>query len=235
MPKLIFDIETVGENYDELDGTTQDVLTRRIKGEEGSGEYDAELEEIKGTLGLSPLTGEIVAIGVLDGDKDKGAVYYQAPGAKEKDSEEGGIKFRPMSEKEMLEHFWDVAEKYDEFVSFNGRGFDAPYMMIRSAIHGIRPSRDLMFNRYLSSQKYVNAKHIDLMDQLSFYGATRNKSLHLYCRAFGIKSPKAGGVSGDDVGALFKAGRFLDIARYNVGDLIATKALYEYWENYLRF
>ncbi|MFA6171017.1 MAG: ribonuclease H-like domain-containing protein [Patescibacteria group bacterium] len=235
MPKLIFDIETIGENYDELDETTQNVMTKWIKGEEGEDEHDAAVREIKKTLGLSPLTGEIVAIGVLDGDKNKGAVYYQAPGTKEKDSEEDGIKFRPMDEKGMLKTFWEVAEKYDEFISFNGRGFDAPYLMIRSAIHGLRPSQDLMFNRYLGSQKYNNAKHIDLMDQLSFYGATRNKSLHLYCRAFGIKSPKAYGVSGDDVAGLFREGRFLDIARYNVGDLVATKALYERWEKYMKF
>ncbi|MFA6106575.1 MAG: ribonuclease H-like domain-containing protein [Patescibacteria group bacterium] len=235
MPKLIFDIETIGENFDELDKTTQSVMTKWVKGEAGEEEHDAAVEDIKKTLGLSPLTGEIVAIGVLDGDKDRGAVYYQSPGTKEKDSEEDGVKFRPMDEKEMLKTFWEVAKNYDEFISFNGRGFDAPYLMIRSAIHGLRPSQDLMFNRYLTSQKYNSARHIDLMDQLSFYGATRNKSLHLFCRAFGIKSPKAGGVAGDDVAGLFKDGRFLDIARYNAGDLIATKALYEYWEKYLRF
>lgn len=135
----------------------------------------------------------------------------------------------------MLEHFWDVAKEYDEFISFNGRGFDVPFLMLRSAIHGLRPTKDLMSNRYLNSQKY-DAKHIDLYDQLSFYGATRGKgSLHLYCHAFGIKSPKSDGISGDDVAGLFSARRFLDIARYNVGDLLATKALYERWEKYLKF
>ena len=33
MSKLIFDIETVGENFDELDETTQEVLTKWIKKE----------------------------------------------------------------------------------------------------------------------------------------------------------------------------------------------------------
>jgi len=236
MPKLIFDIETIGENYDELDETTQDVLTRWIKREAGNDEeYKVALKDIKESLGFSPLTGEIVAIGVLDGEKNKGAVYYQSPGTKENDSEEDGIKFRPLSEKEMLEHFWEGAKKYDEFISFNGRGFDVPFLMIRSAVHGVRPTKNLMGYRYVESQKYGD-RHIDLYDQLSFYGASRRKgSLHLYCRAFGIKSPKADGVSGDDVAGLFKEGRFLDIARYNVGDLVATKALYERWDKYLRF
>ena len=54
-------------------------------------------------------------------------------------------------------------------------------------------------------------------------------------RAFGIKSPKDSGVMGDDVTKLFREGKYLDIARYNVGDLWATKELYDYWKKYLAF
>jgi predicted PolB exonuclease-like 3'-5' exonuclease len=133
----------------------------------------------------------------------------------------------------MLEQFWQGALSYHNFVTFNGREFDIPFLMIRSAIHKIKPTKNLLSNRYLSSQ-FVNAKHIDLCDQLSFYGAVWKKSsLHLACRAFGIVSPKAGGVSGDDVGALFKEKKFVDIAKYNVGDLVATNELYGYWNTYL--
>jgi len=236
MPKLIFDIETIGEDFDSLDETTQEILTRWIKKESSGGEeYKVALEDLKNGLGFSPLTGEIVAIGVLDNEKNKGAVYFQAPGENIPEFEEEGIKFKQMTEKEMLENFWNGAKNYQEFVSFNGRSFDVPFLMVRSAVHGIRPSKDLMSNRYLNSQKF-DGKHIDLFDQLSFYGAVRrNGSLHLWSRAFGIKSPKAGGVTGDDVGRLFKEKRFADIAKYNVGDLRATKDLFEYWEKYIKF
>lgn len=236
MAKLIFDIETVGEDFEKLDAITQEVLTRWIKRESyNESDYAEAVKELKDGLGFSPLTGEIVAIGVLDCEKGKGAVYYQSPGINEEELEENGIRFRPMTEKEMLENFWNGAKSYKEFVSFNGRGFDVPFLMVRSAIHGIQPSKDLMSNRYLNSQKF-DAKHIDLLDQLSFYGAVRRKgSLHLWSRAFGITSPKAQGVTGDDVGQLFKNKKFLDIAKYNVGDLLATKALYDYWEKYLKF
>jgi len=235
MPKLIFDIETIGDNFDELDEPTQDSLTRWIKKESrGDDEYQYALQELKDGLGFSPLTGQIVAIGVLDCEKDKGVVYYQANG-ESKESEENGFKFKPMSEKEMLESFWNGSKSYKEFISFNGRTFDVPFLMVRSAVHGIRPTKDLMSNRYLNNQRF-EAKHIDLLDQLSFYGAVRRKgNLHLWSRAFGIESPKASGVTGDDVGQLYKDGRFLDIAKYNVGDLKATKALFEYWDKNLKF
>ena len=235
MSKLIFDIETVGENYDALDETTKESLTRWLKKESfGEDEYENALEELKAGLGFSPLTGEIVAIGMLDYDQNKGAVYYQAPGQQNPDEESDGIKFKQMTEAEMLKAFWEAALKYDEFVTFNGRAFDAPFLAIRSAINKIRPTKDLMSNRYVSSQKF-GAVHIDLLDQLTFYGAVRKKgNLHLWSRAFGIESPKAQGITGDDVGRLFKEKKFLDIAKYNVGDLKATRELYKYWVEYIR-
>lgn len=234
--KLIFDIETVGESFDSLDETTQEVLTRWIEKEsESPEEYKTALEDLKNGLGFSPLTGEIVVIGVLDCEKDKGVVYFQAPGENLKSFEEDGITYKPMPEKEMLESFWKGAEQYREFISFNGRTFDAPFLMIRSAMHGIRPSKDLMRGRYLYQQA-PDAAHVDLYDQLSFYGSVRRKGgLHLWSRLFGIASPKAGGITGDDVGKLFKEKKFLEIAKYNVGDLRATKTLYDKWDTYLRF
>lgn len=134
----------------------------------------------------------------------------------------------------MLESFWKGAKDYHHFVTFNGRQFDAPFMMLRSAINGVRPTKDLTRARYIYQQS-PDAVHIDLLDQLSFYGAMRKKgSLHLYARAFGIKSPKEG-MGGDEVSAAFKVGKYEDIARYNAGDLFATKELYTKWLDYLRF
>ncbi len=237
---LVFDIE-----WESFDDATKDQLSRWLLRESRDDvEFNAGLEDIKNGLGFSPLTGFIVAIGVFDTEKEKGAVFYaDAPvgaptlrrgsGETREDFEEEGIKYRALSEKEMLESFWEGAKAYAEFVSFNGRCFDAPFLAIRSAIYGVRPSKDLLEGRYLYQQR--NAKHIDLLDQLSFYGALRRKgSLHLFCRAFDIESPKAGGTTGDDVAGLYHAGKALDIARYNAGDLRATAALYHKWRASLR-
>jgi hypothetical protein len=236
IPKLIIDIETVGEDFDSLDKTSQEVLTNWIKKTSRSDEeYQANLEYLKDGMGLSPLTGEIVAIGVLDYHQDKGVVYYQAPESDERESTEENYTFKPTSEKDMLQSFWQGALKYDHFITFNGRSFDIPFLNLRSAIHNIKPSKDLMRGRYLYQQN-VDAMHIDLFDQFGYYGSTRkNGSIHMYCRAFGVDSPKDKGVKGDDVARLFKEKKYLDIARYNVDDLKATAGLYEKWDKYLRF
>ncbi len=237
MAKIIFDIETAGEDFDKMDKTTQKVLTRYIKDETiQQEEYKKKLEDIKNELVFSPFTSQIVAVGVLDADKNQGAVYFSAPeDGSTKEFEKDKIKYKPMNEKGIIENFWKVAGHADEFISFNGRGFDVPFLMIRSAIHKIKPSKDLMSNRYLNLQK-SGAKHIDLMDQLTFYGAVwKRPSLHLACRAFGIKSPKEDGVSGDDVTRLFQEKKYLEIAKYNGRDLWSTQKLFQYWEKYLRF
>ncbi len=240
MARLVFDIETVGEDWESLDETSQHILSRWIKKEYGESEgYEAALDDLKNGLGFSPLTGEIVAIGVLDVDKNHGAVYYQAPGdaaAAETKIEAGNASFllKPMSEKEMLEAFWRGAEQYTEFISYNGRSFDAPFLALRSAIHGIRPSRNLLEGRYPYQQR--SCRHVDLQDEFTFYGAVARKGgLHMYSRAFGIKSPKADGTSGDDVARLFREKKFLEIAKYNTGDLLATRDLYDRWDKYVKF
>lgn len=231
---LVFDLETIGEEWERLDETTQHNLSDWIReSSHDEEEYAYEMKELKEGMGLSPLTGSIVAIGVYDTEREKGAVYFSAPGAGLSESEDERIKYKPLEEKDMLAHFWEGALRYQEFVSFNGRAFDAPFLAIRSMVHGVRPTKDLLSNRYLSMQR--GCRHIDLMDQLTFYGAARfRKSLHLFCRALGIASPKAGGTTGDDVAALYRERKYLDIAHYNAGDLFATAALYARWKETLQ-
>lgn len=231
---IVFDIETVGEDFEMMDETSQRIMTHWIEKEAKNEEdYEKSLNNLKNEMGLSPLTGFIVAVGVLEVESQKGAVYYQAPEKKIADFEENGIKYIVQSEKEILESFWSVVKRAESFVSFNGRGFDVPFLMIRSAVHGIRPSKNLLSNRYLSMQKF-GAKHIDLMDQLTFYGAMWKKpNLHMCCRALGVKSPKEDGMDGNLVAKLFKNQEYENIARYNVGDLFSTAGVFEKWKNFL--
>lgn len=234
---LIFDIETAGSDFDSLDEVTQHSLTRWIEREAGDdvGKYNVMLKDLKEGLGFSPLTGQIVAIGVYDNLRNKGVVYYQAPEQPAENFSEGDFTFKIKTEAEMLESFWRGIVGYRELVSFNGRSFDVPFLLLRSAIYGIKPSLDLMSNRYLNYQNSF-AKHIDLLDQLTFYGAVKRRgNLHLYCQALGINSPKAKGITGDDVGELFRAKKYLEIARYNSWDLIATSELFKRWDEILRF
>jgi len=222
MGRIIVDIETVGADFDSLDPSTQDYLLKWAGSEE-------DTLRVKESLSFYPLTAEIVAIGMLNPDSHKGVVYFQAHGEPLAPFEEGGIRFESGTEREILENFWTSIKPYAQFVTFNGRGFDCPFIMIRSAINKIRPSKDLMPNRYSGS-------HIDLLDQLTFYGTLKRRfSLDMWCKTFNIKSPKSEGITGHEVKDIFRSGRYLDIARYCAGDLIATKELFLIWEGYIKF
>ncbi len=232
MATLILDIETVGETWNSVDFVTQQSLAGWIdRMERKSNERQALIHEVAESLGLSPFTGHIVAIGLYDVERRQGVVYYHDD-TNQQDIDFGDFVLRTRNENDMLTDVWDGALSYDTFVTFNGRAFDVPFLNIRSAIHGIRPSCDLMERRYLSYQKHI--RHVDLHDQFSHYGAfSRKTSLHLCCRAFNIPSPKMGGVSGEDVAKLFHAKKFRDIAEYNAHNVIATTALYQKWLTYL--
>ncbi|MEK7672000.1 MAG: 3'-5' exonuclease, partial [Bacteroidota bacterium] len=72
-----------------------------------------------------------------------------------------------------------------------------------------------------------------MLEQLTFYNAFRKFNLDFYCKSFGIKSPKSEGITGLDLGPLFEAGRFREIAEYCMGDVKATAELYFNCLNYL--
>ena len=222
-PRLIFDIETIGVEFDSLDDTSKEFLLLNA-------DNDEERDQIKEQLGFSPLTGQVVAIGIMNPDTEKGAVYFQdLSGKKEEQTDEKISYIACADEKELLKGFWDAAGHYNQFVSFAGHSFDCPYLMVRSAVNGVRPTQQLLQNRYHS------ILHLDLLDRLTNFGAMRGKrSLHLWCQAFDIGSSKSKGVTGDDVARLFKEKKYLEIAKYCYDDVKATKELFWYWEKYFK-
>lgn len=233
MSALIFDIETVGEEWSELDVVTQSVLTRWLeKAARTKLEKEALLADVQANLGFSPFTGFVVAIGVYDITRARGVVYYSGEGALP-DQEWGDYVYKERSEREMLAEFWEGVQHYDTFVTFNGRAFDVPFLIHRSLAYRISPTKNLLEGRYPYQQKAC--RHVDLQDEFSFYGAlARRPSLHLLCRAYGVESSK-GEVSGDDVAKLFRQKKFLDIARYNAADVRATTELYQIWQRFLQY
>ena len=223
MPKIVFDVETVGQDFETLDETSKEYFLKFADSEE-------KIQEAKNSLSFFPLTAQIVAIGILEVETDKGFVFYQNGGGKPEKSKEGEILYISGTEKDILTNFWAHIKNYSPVITFNGRIFDCPFVMLRSAINGIRSAKNLM------PYRYAHGEHVDLQDQLTFYDAMRRKfSLHMWCNAFGIKSPKEEGMTGLQVKDYYKQGRYLDIARYCFGDIRATKELYKYWEKCLKF
>lgn len=244
MPQyLIFDIETAPRNFNELSDSQQEYLIRYAKTPE-------EEEQKKFEMGLYPLTAHVVTIGLIlmEGDgEDYNMVNTAAFSSSSRIDDDESIKITEKldsgfmhyitSEKKLLETFWSIIKKYPEatLISFNGRNFDAPFLMLRSALLEIRPTRNIM-----QGTKFNYSQHIDLIDELTFfspssYGATKRFNFDFYAREFGITSPKSEGVDGSMVGNLYKNGQIRTIAEYCLRDVKATWELFLKWQKYLKF
>ncbi len=220
MTSVVFDIETLGLPFDSFDEAQQEYLLKFADSEE---KREAEIQKFS----LTPLTARVIAVAMLNPETMAGKVFYQAAAPDAHRSADGAIEFRAGTEEDILRGFWDAVRHYDRIVTFNGRTFDCPFLMVRSAICRIRPTKNLMPYRYDA------VHHCDLLDQLTFYGAMRRFNLDFYCKAFGIPSPKAQGVTGLDLGPLFEKGEYKAIAEYCLGDVVATTELFRRWNDYL--
>jgi 3'-5' exonuclease len=227
MRKLVFDIETCSYPFDSLSDSQKEYLLRYADKEPDPGKRQQMTDEAIRYTSLYPFTAKCVAIGMFDVNKEKSFVYYESEQKEEWISEDQSVNYKGMSEKEILESFWRVANYVDQFITFNGRNFDVPFIMLRSAMLGVKVTKNLMGYRY-------GDIHIDLLEQFTFYGTTRKFNLDFYCNALGIESPKSKDISGMEVKNLYEAGRVKDIAVYCSKDIFATYKLFKIWEEYLR-
>ena len=163
MATLILDIETVGESWEDIDPETKQLLIDRVKKYPNYSEETDPTTIAEEMLGLQPFTGRVVVIGAYDLDSKKSVVWFDNEGTSSEAIEENSDKFIPANEKEMLEKFWALATRYTRFVTYSGRSLDMPFLLLRSAIHGIKPTKDLMRARYLYQQS-PDAQHIDLFE-----------------------------------------------------------------------
>ena len=235
MAKLVFDIETSALPLDQFDEGQQEYLFREVEKLADAEARATRRVEIQHLFNLWPFTAQVVCIAMLNAETSRGKVLftardYAAPGA-----ETGPVEFAPCAtEAELLKGFWDVAKHYEGIVTFNGRGFDVPFVYLRSAILNVPIGR-----KDWLGYRFATEPHCDLAEQLTFYGvsgrdgAARRFNLDFYCKVFGIDSPKSHGVTGGDVNDLLAQGRYRDIAEYCLRDVQATLQLFQMWKERL--
>lgn len=235
MATLVFDIETAARPREEFDEAQWEFLHREAERLSDAAAREARRVEIQQQFSLWPLTAKVVCIAMLNADTARGQVLFTATDYEPDEGEAGPVEFVAcVDEAEMLTAFWDVAKHYDQIATFNGRGFDVPFLYLRSALLNVPISR-----KEWLGYRFTTEPHCDLADQLTFYGvsgrdgAARRFNLDFYCKAFGIDSPKSHGVTGMDVGRLLAEARHLEIAQYCLRDVQATVHLYRIWRDRL--
>src|ERR1043166_344007 len=235
MAKLVFDIETSALPLDHFDEAQQEYLFRECERIADEVARTARRTEISQQCSLWPFTAQVVCIAMLNAETARGQVLFTAPDFEEDTGEAGPVEFVPgMDEAELLTAFWVVATHYQTIVPFNGRGFDIPFIYLRSALLNVPISR-----KDWLGYRFQTEPHCDLAEQLTFYGvsgrdgAARRFNLDFYCKALGVESPKSHGVTGMDVGTLLAEKKFREIAEYCLRDVKATVLLFQMWKERL--
>ena len=120
----------------------------------------------------------------------------------------------------MLEMFWDAVAQFSgrlTWVTFNGKRFDVPYLLARSAHYGIAPTRRDLVNTY----PYKHRPHADL------YGVWPCCfTLHDLCQLLDVETSK-NGFGGKQVAQAINEGRIDDVVRYCERDVVATWNCYK--------
>lgn len=233
MATLVLAIETIGNDWDSFAESAKESLVKsHLKYSELTTEH-LEIAEHKqrllDKLSLSPFTGQIISLAMYDIERDLGAVYFVS------DNETGSFvddyfTYKVRTEQEIIEDFWEGANSYDTFVTFNGRSFTLPFLYQRSAVHKIKPTVEIAKERSVLRQALPY--HVDLLDEMTWQGNMPTRpTLAVLANAYGVAyRPECGG---EAVAEFFRQKKFRHLAHRNATNVTTITTLYKIWKQYL--
>jgi hypothetical protein len=132
-------------------------------------------------------------------------------------------------EADLLTRFGELIERHlrqeqARLVTFNGRAFDLPVLIHRSFRHRVTAGRAQLV-KAMNENRYRPLAHVDVMDMVTFCGASGRWPMAAYAIGYGWGSPKRD-LDGAGVWPAVQAGRILDVVRYCAADVLATTHVY---------
>lgn len=139
-------------------------------------------------------------------------------------------KIDGQDEKEMIANFFNFIENYEpKLVSFNGKNFDMPVLVLRALKYNIKAATYLdtqsdKWNNYKT--RFSELKHCDLLESLG--ANSRALKLDAICSMVGL--PGKYDVHGNEVMNLFYQNEFEKIHEYCESDALNTYMLFLKYE-----
>jgi uncharacterized protein YprB with RNaseH-like and TPR domain len=184
-PKLVLDIETCPIDR-AADYIEEPSAPANYKNPEAIASYIATAKQAAvDKCGLDPDLGRIVALGwMLEGQEEPTVRTCRAE----------------VDEAQALKELWRLVEMpsgaHRVLVTFNGNGFDLPFLMRRSLYLG-------MVYPHLNIDRY-RTNHLDLLAKLTYNGLLKAHSLKFYAKRFCL--PVEDETKGADIPALVRDG-----------------------------
>jgi hypothetical protein len=213
--EIVLDIETVSLEDDQLKCPT--VLEERLRSRLEEKGFDPE--RWRDSLGLSASTGKIVALGLLifHPGSQFSARYCMCDDDERKILEWFWTEMEGLSDSITLYDYRSYEQQPVRLVTFNGKKFDVPFILLRSALNRILPSFPL------GSRAFDHKNHFDLYEYLSKFRSPIN-SLQYWLEVFGLPSKSM--PEGETVATLYRAGNLSAIKSYCLNDCEITYDLY---------
>lgn len=218
---IVLDIETIGNDklsQAYIDWKTNDKVPKNYKDPFKIEEAKKEAAE---KFGLSPRSGKIVHIGICNN--------FNFEGVSEKHFRIGSGE-----EKDLLESVWSYIHNAfligADMVTFNGKAFDLPYMIMRSMISGANKPVSLSMAPYLKKTfPGQESHHIDLYE---FVQMSDGGSLNEWTYITGLQSEELEN-RGSEIQAMWDAGDYDGIEKKNSDDIKRTMAFYNLAKGWL--
>ena len=153
---------------------------------------------------------KIACIAVYNGSKGK------ALGLQDFDNDESAL----------LETFWNGALKFQKIITFNGLGFDIPFIYKRSLLNRVKPTI------WISQVRYYVKNHLDIyavMNNWNTWGA--RGGLDLYSNLL-LNKPGKDGICGADVQKYWDEGKYEEVCDYCIRDCRILWEIYEQMRGY---
>ncbi len=224
---LVFDIETIADlTPQNREAVATLAETRQMRPED----YGS----------LCPPLARVVCIGafdvtaqVLHGLFDTSLTAAPWPSSVDVTAGDGSMRTCSLrgcvGERELLREFGGMVERHlgqatAQLVTFNGRGFDLPVLIHRSIKHGVTDGRALLL-KAVNENRYRPMIHVDLLDSVTFCGASARFPLAAYAVGYGWRSPKED-MDGARVAGAVREGKIVEVVRYCARDVLTTAHLY---------
>lgn len=206
MLNLVLDIETIPCDEETRKNLPEISPPARLKTEKQISEWKKKLlpklEEERFILtALNPNYGRIFCIGMFLFDTEKD--IYQA------------LSLYGNQEKELLKEFWQKLKEnnYPYVITYNGLGFDLPFIWKRSVILDVQGTKEFNLRRYTTDYNY------DIMAVWSNWDQRNFIKLNELSKILGVES-KSG--SGAEVHGMWQKSEYKEIAEYCMQDVFVT-------------
>lgn len=129
------------------------------------------------------------------------------------------------TERKLLLQAWEILSHADQFVTFNGLGFDLPVLLMRSMMNKVRPAVKI------DRRRYSVENHCDIRMVLGNWDSFAKGNLDFYSRVLLGKAGKDD-IDGSMVGEMFEMELFDEISEYCQDDVKVTWELYQLLTKY---